>query len=374
MNGVPVSSMAPDVSLAALGWEEVRDQGFAPYVASGLEPARVAAEHRGGYVVRTATDTLWAEVSGRFRFAALGLTDFPAVGDWVAVDPRPAEGAATIHVVLARRSAFIRRAPGRGVDEQVLAANIDAALVVMSLNRDFNLRRLERYLATAWESGAEPAVVLSKADTCQDVPARVAEVRGVAPGVRVEAVSALTGTGLASLGELLAAGRTLALLGSSGVGKSTLINALAGQELLDVGEVREDDDRGRHTTTHRQLVQLPGGALIIDTPGLRELGLVDEGGLGQTFAQVDDLAGQCRFSDCSHGSEPGCAVQAAIAVGELPEERLRAHRKLLREARHAETERDPRARAAERRRWAMIGASVKQHMRLKYGDGLEDAC
>lgn len=358
--------------LEGLGWDPAREGAFVSYAVSGLVPARVVAEHRGAYVVRTATDALWAEVSGRLRYAALGPADFPSVGDWVAVDSRAAEGTATIHVVLARRTAFIRRAPGRGVDEQVLAANVDVALVVMSLNRDFNVRRLERYLATAAESGAMPAVVLSKADMCPDVARRADEVGRIAPGMEVFVVSAVAGTGLDALAVVLRPGRTVALLGSSGVGKSTLINAFAGERLLDVSEVRIDDDRGRHTTTHRQLVSLPGGALVIDTPGMRELGLLDEAGLGAAFAQVDELAAQCRFTDCAHGSEPGCAVQAAIEAGTLPADRLRAHHKLMREARHAERERDPRARAEERRRWAIIGAEGRRNMRVKRGE-VEDA-
>jgi len=317
--------------LAAFGWDEAHAAAFAPFAAEARTPARVIVGHRDAYVVHGPGGEHRAAVSGRFRFDASVAADFPVVGDWVVVERQADAGEGTIHVVLPRRSAFVRRAPGRGVAEQVVAANVDLALVVTSLNRDLNPRRLERYLAAGRESGAAVALILSKADLCDDLEERRRTVESGAPGVPVVFVSALDGRGMDDVRRMLEPGRTVALIGSSGVGKSTLVNALAGESLLAVREVRLDDGRGRHTTSHRQLVRLPGGALILDTPGMRELGLLTDDGLDEAFADVDELARVCRFSDCTHGSEPGCAVDAAIRAGTLARERLESRRKLERE-------------------------------------------
>jgi ribosome biogenesis GTPase len=362
----PIAPGAPS-GLVAFGWDEGHARAFAPFATEGRAPARVVVEHRDSYVVQGPDGEHRAAVSGRFRFDAAVAADFPAVGDWVVVERHADAGDGTIHAVLPRRSAFVRRAPGRGVAEQVVAANVDLALVVSSLNRDLNPRRLERYLAVGWESGAAVAVVLSKADLCDDLEGRRRAIESGAPGVPIVFVSAIDGRGLDELRAMLEPGRTVVLIGSSGVGKSTLVNALAGESLLAVREVRLDDARGRHATTHRQLVRLPGGALILDTPGMRELGLLAEDGLGEAFVDIDELATACRFSDCTHGSEPGCAVDAAIRVGSLARERLESRRKLEREALRARLEQDPRARAEERRRRRIFSSSVARHMRLKYG-------
>jgi len=268
----------------------------------------------------------------------------------VAIDGSPADDAATIHALLPRRTAFVRHGAGRRSDGQVVAANVDVVFVAMALDGDFNLRRLERYVAVAWTSGAEPVVLLTKADRSTDVSGQAVAVEAVAPGVPVLPISALTGDGLEAVSALLGPGRTAAVLGSSGVGKSTLINVLAGRELFATGEVRADDDRGRHTTTHRQLVVLPGGACIVDTPGMRELGMWEGGdGLDEAFADIDELAGSCRFNDCRHEGEPGCAVRAAIATGDLTHERLRAMRRLEREAAHSEGRRTAAERVEAKR-------------------------
>ena len=335
--------------LHGLGWTAAHDADFAVHAARGFAPARVTVEHRGAYDVRSADAEGTAAVSGKFRFDAAGPADFPAVGDWVAIAGSPAEDGATIHAVLPRRTTFTRLAAGLKTDGQVVAANIDLVFVAMALDGDFNLRRLERYLAVAWTSGAEPIVLLTKADKCEDIEGRLLAVESVAPGVTSHAISARSGYGIDGVAALLTSGRTAAVLGSSGVGKSTLINALLGTELLDTGEIREDDSRGRHTTTHRQLIVLPGGACIVDTPGMRELGLWEGDGLESTFADIDELANACRFSDCRHDREPGCAVRSAIADGTLPAERLLAQRKLEREAAATEARRVAGSRAAERR-------------------------
>ncbi len=338
--------------------------GCIPAVADpAWEPGRVVAEHRGSLRVATASSERSAEIAGRLRFAADSRHDLPVTGDWVAID------GPVVRAVVDRRSRFARRDPGGG--EQLLAANVDVAFVVTSLNRDFNLRRLERYLAMIWSSGARPVVLLGKADLAPDRDERLAEVAQVAVGATTIAVSVPLALGIDEVRRQLPPRATAAFLGSSGVGKSTLINALAGQPVMAIGDVREADDRGRHTTTHRQLLTLPGGWLVIDTPGLRELGLTDEsaaGGLDRTFADVDDLATECRFADCRHASEPGCAVRTAIADGRLGADRLASRRKLEREVARTTRATDPIARAEHRRYWRAIHRSVNDHMNRKYGD------
>jgi ribosome biogenesis GTPase len=249
-----------------------------------------------------------------------------------------------------------------------VAANVDLVLLVTGLDHDFNVRRLERYLALAWSSGAEPVIVLNKADVCDDLAGRLADVSMVAPGVPVRVLSALEGTGIESLTPLLEAGKTVALLGSSGVGKSTIVNALLGYERQATGAVREDDQRGRHTTTMRELLVMPGGALLIDNPGIRSVGMWEiEDGLADAFADVDEFASRCRFSDCSHTLEPGCAVHAAISQGALPAARLESMNKLARESAATARRVDPELRANSKRRWKQIHKSVRIHMKAKYG-------
>jgi ribosome biogenesis GTPase len=335
------------------GWDAALERAFVPFSARGLVPARVTAQHRGACSIVAPAGERRAVVSGRFAHAG---ADRPAVGDWVAVAPVP-DGPALIHAVLPRRSAFVRRAAGGGRGDhdegggagQVVAANVDTALVVTSLDADFSPRRLERYLAAALAGGAEPLVVLTKADLCPDAAPFLRLVRGA----DAVAVSAATGAGMDRLRDRLAPGRTAALLGSSGVGKSTLVNALLGEERAATAAVRGHDGRGRHTTTRRELFRLPGGALLIDTPGMRELGLWDAGeGVAGAFAEVEDLVRGCRFSDCRHDGEPGCAVRAALDGGALDPERWRAYRKLAREAAYEARRDDPKARAAHDAVWA----------------------
>jgi ribosome biogenesis GTPase / thiamine phosphate phosphatase len=335
--------------LNALGWTPGREEEFAQHAAAGLVPARAVAQHRGGYVVCAEHGERPAEPAGRLRHSAVTAADLPAVGDWLAVEDGPGAAAATIHAVLERTTAFSRLAAGRDVAEQVVAANVDVVFLVGAFGDDLNLRRLERYLAAGWDSGAEPVLVLNKSDLAEDLVAEVAEVEAVAFGVPVHTVSCLDGGGVEDLLQYLEGNRTAALLGSSGVGKSSLLNRLLGWERQDTAGTR-GDGKGRHTTTRRELVPLPGGGLVLDTPGMRELGLWAAGdGVEETFSDVADLALACRFADCAHESEPGCAVRAALADGALTEERLESYRKLERELRFQELKGDPRARSEARR-------------------------
>jgi ribosome biogenesis GTPase len=341
--------------LAQLGWN---DELAAEFAETGLEPGRVVVQHRGAWEVATETDDVLVEITGRLRHAA-APGELPVVGDWVGLR----EGQ--IDVVLSRRSKFSRKTAFTEISEQVLVANVDVAFLVMGLDeRDYSIRRLERYLTTAWEGGATPVIVLNKADLASDLEGAVAETEAVAFGVPVHVVTATEGEGVEVLRPHLADGRTGVLLGSSGVGKSTLINALLGEGRLATGEVRSDG-RGRHTTTHRELLVLPEGGVLIDTPGLRELQLWEtDGGLDKAFADVAELIAECKFSDCAHETEPGCAVRAALADGSLPAERWESYVKLQRELAHLERKLDPKLRADERKKWAAISKAHRQRRKI----------
>ena len=341
-------------ALEALGWDAAWQSAFEQLEDDNLIPARVAAQHRGAYSVWSAGGELGARAAGRLFYEhEVGDSVVPAVGDWVAVTP-----AATISAVLPRRSAFVRKRAGFGSTEQVLAANVDAAFLLAGLDDDFSLRRLERYTATAWESGAEPVIVLTKTDLCDDLADAVLAVESVAIAVRVHPVSNVTGDGLDSLTVHLRPGRTVVLLGSSGVGKSTLLNRLAGSELMRTAAIAPDGT-GRHTTTHRELVVLPNGALVIDTPGLRELQFW-EGDLSAAFEDIEALAAECRFRDCAHAREPGCAVLAAVDDGRLELDRLRSWRKFQRELASIEARSNRRLHAARKRRWKQQARAMRQ--------------
>jgi ribosome biogenesis GTPase len=335
-----------DGTLAVLGWSDELEAAFTTHAERGFEPARVVAEHRGGYLVRGERDERLAHARGRLRDQELWGA-MPSVGDWVAVCDAPG-GRAAIEAVLPRTSKVSRKTPWLKAEEHVLVANVDTVLLVSGLDGDFNPRRLERYLTAAWDSGADPVVVLTKLDVCDD-PGKLIEAEAIAIGVPVLAVSNVTGEGIDELRGLLRPRRTFVLLGSSGVGKSTLVNRLAGRTLMPTGELRRDG-RGRHKTRHRQLLVLPGGALLVDTPGLREL-QVWEGDVDGVFSDVTQLASQCRFNDCGHETEPGCAVQEALATGTLDPDRYSSYRKLQRELRAIEMRSNARLRREAKQRW-----------------------
>ena len=296
---------------------------------------RITLQEKGMYRIRTSMGEQNALVSGKFRFDAQFVSEYPAVGDYVMVSFAADPDTAILHRVLPRKSLFVRKAAGTSKTEQVVAANIDTVFLCMSLNNDFNLRRLERYLAVAWESGADPVVVLTKADLCGDLPQKQREVEAIAMGVDILTASAMEADGYRQIMSYVTEGRTVAFVGSSGVGKSTLINRLLGKERLVTDGLR-NDDKGHHTTTHRELLFLPNGAMVIDTPGMRELGMWDAAsGVEQTFGDIEELAARCRFRNCSHSGEPGCAVRAAIRSGNLDDGRWLSYQKLKNENSYA---------------------------------------
>jgi ribosome biogenesis GTPase len=354
--------------LEDLGWNDFFAAHFASYEAEGLIPARVVAQ-RGINRVSTGKAEFFVDLAGRLRHELEvpgGGSGFPAVGDWVAVRPPTGEGRGLVHAVLPRRSRFSRKVSGHRTEEQVVAANVDSLFLVSGLDGDFNPRRIERYMTAAWDSGARPVVILNKLDRCADPERCLLEAQAVSMGVPVHRVSALTGEGCEALRGYLRPGETVGLLGSSGVGKSTLINRLLGREAQRTGGVREHDDKGRHTTTHRELLAAPGGGLVIDTPGLREVQLWDaDQGIESTFPDVEELAESCRFGDCRHQGEPGCAVEEAVAGGSLAPERLESYRKLQRELHQVQVRQDEITRLREKQKSKVAQRALREHYRLK---------
>ncbi|MDG9717782.1 ribosome small subunit-dependent GTPase A [Streptomyces sp. DH24] len=352
--------------LAPYGWDDAWAESFAPYETDGLLPGRVVRVDRGQCDVVTADGTVRADTAFVTPHDPLRVV---CTGDWVAVEP---EGAKPRYVrtLLPRRTAFVRSTSSKRSEGQILAANVDHAIVAVSLAVELDLGRIERFLALAWESGAQPVIVLTKTDLVPDAVTRsylVQDVGTSAPGVPVLPVSARDGDGLDVLAAVVSGG-TAVLLGQSGAGKSTLANALLGEDVMDVRATRDVDGKGRHTTTTRNLLLLPGGGVLIDTPGLRGVGLWDAGtGVGQVFAEIEELAGDCRFHDCAHESEPGCAVRAAIESGDLPQRRLESYRKLQRENQRIVAKTDARLRAEIRKDWKRKGAIGRAAMEAKRG-------
>ncbi|WP_077621864.1 ribosome small subunit-dependent GTPase A [Sediminibacillus massiliensis] len=337
------------------------------YGSTEVEIGRVCTEYKGLYRIFTENGERFAEISGKMRYQSQERRDYPAVGDWVIFETGGEESNAIIQHILPRRSKFSRKTAGETTEEQIIATNIDTVFLVNALNLDFNLRRIERYLVLTWESGAKPVIVLTKKDLCEEVESRIKEVESVAMGVPVYAVSSITNEGFGDLTQHLTTGQTVALLGSSGAGKSTLANRLSGKQSLAVQEVRHGDDKGRHTTTHREMVLLPGGGILIDTPGMRELQLWDSNeGIVAGFDDIEAISEECRFRDCSHGSEPGCAVLAAIENGSLSPERLSNYKKLQKEQAYFERKADKRAQLQEKQKWKKIAGDRTRFHRPKH--------
>lgn len=353
--------------LVELGWNGTRAEQFGPWAGKEhVEPGRIAIEFNFNYRVYVDGDEIEAVAAGRLKHHAASRSEMPAVGDWVAVKKRPDEDRGSIQAILPRHSKFSRKVAGNVTDEQVVAANVDVVFLVMALDNDFSVRRLERYLLLARESGASPVILLTKPDLADDVPARVAQVERMAGGLPIHVLSPKFSEGIGQVSAYLVSGRTGALLGSSGVGKSTIINRLVGSDLRKTREVRESDSRGRHTTTHRELVKLPAGGLIIDTPGMRELQLWDVGeAVRETFEDIEALAVHCHFTDCRHRDEPRCAVKAAVADGRVSAARLESYLKLQDELAHLSTQQDERARLEEKRQSKVMGKALRARLKEK---------
>jgi ribosome biogenesis GTPase len=352
-------------SLNPYGWNSYFQEQLELIEGEGLAPARVVSESRNSYDVAARQGELKAKISGSMRYRLDETGRRPAVGDWVAITTDGRE--AVIQAVLPRKSRFSRQAAGERTEEQVVAANIDTVFIVNGLDggRSFNLRRIERYLTLAWNSGASPVIILNKADLCPDMGAYLDDVESVAAGIPVHSVSAIEGTGLDALKGYLKEGRTVAFLGSSGVGKSALINALLGSERQQTGAIREDDHEGRHTTTRRELILIPGGAAVIDTPGMRELQLwAEQEDLDTTFNEISAIAAGCRFADCGHDNEPGCAVREAIEQGLIDEARLESYRKLKKELDFHAAKEEGANKLLGKARWKKISKLQRQYKKI----------
>ena len=355
------------MNLSSLGWDDAFQAHFEPYQNSDFQVARVIRAHKHACDVIGAQGSLIATCTGRLLHETLTHAELPAVGDWVVVRPREGEKNADIHAVLPRRTKFSRRAAGDRDMEQVVAANIDTVFLVTSLDENYNLRRIERFLITAWESGAKPVVVLNKTDLHDNPDEALAEVIAVAPGAPVIALSARDSIGLESLDPWLKTGSTIALLGSSGVGKSTIINRILGEDIQDTGDISHENGKGRHTTTRRELLVGPSGALVIDTPGMRELQFWQTGmsAVEDTFDDIHTITGQCKFHDCRHNGEPGCAVHSALEAGTLEDTRWQSYLKLQREQAFADRQANASLERAANSSWKKMSQLAKERANWK---------
>jgi len=328
------------IDLLDLGWSDFFDKHFQPYQNRGLIPARIAREHKNLYTVLSTYGELVAAVSGNFRFHASTAADYPSVGDWVIISTRDQNDAAIIHSLLPRRTYISRKVAWTKIEEQILAANIDIAFLISGMDDEFNTHRIERYLTLCYNRDLRPVIVLNKQDLCTDIDDKLRETRSIAFDIPVHAISALTGADIDTLRQYLSTGKTAVCLGSSGVGKSTIINRLLGEERLPVGSTSDSTGKGKHITVQRELIPLPSGGLLIDTPGLREIQLWgDEDNLNDVFHDIEQLSRHCRFRDCQHRKEPGCAVKEAIQNGQLNIERYKNYQKQQRELRFLSTRR-----------------------------------
>ena len=352
--------------LTTFGWSEFFEVSFKSYADMGYTCGRVTLEHRNLLRVYTQNGEVLAEISGKLRHEATSRRDLPAVGDWVVIRARPEGDRVMIHAVLPRRTSFARKTAGSRTEEQIVGANVDTVFLFTSLNQDFSLRRIERYLIIAWESGANPVIILSKSDLCDRVADSINEIQSVARGVPIHAISSVTGNGLGDIAHYFKRGQTVAFLGSSGVGKSTLINQLAGFDRLKVQTVREHDDRGRHTTTHRELVLLPAGGLVLDTPGMRELQLWEgDESLQLVFDDIEALAERCYFSNCQHQDEPRCVVREALVAGTIDAERYESYEKLQKELNYQARRKDKLSEIVEKKKWKKLSRLATERARLK---------
>lgn len=352
-------------NLKQYGWDEFFEKQFEPFSKEGYTAGRVAIENKSNYALYTEAGELTAEVSGKFHFKNEETGSYPAVGDWVVIKKIPGENKAIIEFVLERKSKFSRKEAFNDEDgetnEQILAANIDYIFIMSSLNMEMNIRRIERYLTLALENKVTPVIILTKTDLCENVNEKISEVKTIALNTQILALSAIKKSGIEELKKYFEGNKTVAFVGSSGVGKSTLINCLCGETVMDVSDIAQYKDRGRHTTSHRELIMLPGGGLIIDTPGMRQVRLWEGSeGLSETFQDIEKYIGLCKFTDCKHETEPGCAIKKAIEDGEFDEERYHSYLKLQREIKHFENRSNLKAQLAEKKKWKKISGDLKK--------------
>lgn len=352
--------MTKITTLSRLGWDNFFEKEFEKISVADLLPGRVLRVNKSNYLIQTSTGEFSAEVSGKFHFNADGPSDFPAVGDWIAMQIIEDEKKGIIEHLIVRKNSFSRKVAGAKTDEQVIASNIDYVFIISSLNQDINLRRIERYVTLSRECKLNPVIILSKSDQCDAIEEIVREVSSVCGNIAVHAISALKDIGIEELQKYFEGNKTVAVVGSSGVGKSTLINRLMNSDSMEVRETSSYKDKGRHTTSHRELLILPEGGMIIDTPGMRELQLWEGSeGVSETFADIEKYLGQCKFSDCKHESEPGCAIRKAMDAGELDEDRYRSYQKLQREINWFENRKDKKAMMEQKKKWKKITAAVR---------------
>lgn len=351
-------------NINSLGWNEFFENHFKQYKQQGFEVGRVAIENKTNYQIITEYGEAIGEVSGKLLFVSESQSELPKVGDWVVISLFDENTKAVIHEVLPRRTKISRKGADRKTTEQVIAANIDTVFIVQALDDNFNINRLARYLVTVNQSGAKPVVILNKSDLCNDVPDKISEMKKFDTDLEIFAVSASNNSGIEKLKESINKGETIAFVGSSGVGKSTLINVLLGSDKLKTNTIRENDSRGKHTTTRRELIVLQDGGILIDTPGMRELGLWNaENGLSQTFSEFEEYAAQCRFADCTHTHETGCAVLQAVKDGTITQQQYNNYLKLRKELKYLERKQDKFAELEEKKKWKNIGKEIKRYFK-----------
>jgi len=356
------------IDLKKLGWNDFFQNSFDSIVNNRFSPARVASEHRDCYALFTESGEMKASISGKLRFESRERGDLPAVGDWVAADIFPEEKSAIINAVLSRKSKFSRKIPGEKTEEQILAANIDTIFWVTSMNRDLNPRRIERFIFSAAKSGTEPVIIINKADLEEDPEQTASEISEKIPDIKVFTVSALNGYNFEKLMPFLKEGKTVAFLGTSGVGKSSIINRLAGEKILNVSEIRDKDQKGRHTTTVRQMIFLSSGGLVIDTPGIRELQIWESDGESGAFDDIEKAAENCRYRNCTHEAEPGCAVKELVEKGIIEPKRLENYKKMKKESFHIEKRTSQRAKLEEKRKGKILAKTIRRYFKNKKGN------